>query len=103
MSLLASGLSSCAKWYQKQPLLTFLLWRDGRRAKAKVGDYPSMPLVQAREVFERDDATLIQKGCSVKIVTDTRPGTVADSTAMWSTSRVTIKHPGWRPTRATLC
>ena len=37
-----------------------------------------MPLGQAREVFKRDYADLIQKGRSIKIATDTRPGTVAD-------------------------
>jgi integrase len=37
-----------------------------------------MPLVQARELFKRDFANLIQKGRSVRTATDTRPGTVAD-------------------------
>ena len=60
-----------AEWMAQQ-------WRDGRRIKAKIGDYPSMPLVQAREVFKRDFANLIQKGRSVKLADDTRPGTVAD-------------------------
>jgi len=60
-----------AQWMAQQ-------WRDGRRTKAKIGDYPSMPLVQAREVFKRDFANLIQKGRSVKLADDTRPGTVAD-------------------------
>lgn len=53
-------------------------WRDGKRIKAKLGDYPSMPLAAAREVFKRDYADSIQKGRSIKIATDTRPGTVAD-------------------------
>jgi hypothetical protein len=35
-------------------------------------------LAQAREVFRRGYADLIQKGRSIKIATDTRPGTVAD-------------------------
>ena len=60
-----------AEWMAQQ-------WRDGRRTKAKIGAYPSMPLVQAREVFKRDFANLIQKGRSVKLADDTRPGTVAD-------------------------
>jgi integrase len=60
-----------AEWMAQQ-------WRDGRRTKAKIGDYPSMPLVQAREVFRRDFANLIQKGRSVKLADDTRPGTIAD-------------------------
>ena len=54
--------------------------RRSRRADAnsfitKLGNYPSMPLGQAREVFKRDYADLIQKGRSIKIATDTRPGT----------------------------
>jgi heme/copper-type cytochrome/quinol oxidase subunit 2 len=53
-------------------------WRDGKRTKAKLGSYPSMSLLQAREVYKRDYADLIQKGRSIKIATDTRPGTVAD-------------------------
>src|SRR5215468_2027083 len=60
-----------AEWMAQQ-------WRDGRRTKAKIGAYPSIPLVQAREVFKRDFANLIQKGRSVKLADDTRPGTVAD-------------------------
>src|SRR6516162_2290717 len=60
-----------AEWMAQQ-------WRDGRRTKAKIGAYPSMPLVQVREVFKRDFANLIQKGRSVKLADDTRPGTVAD-------------------------
>ncbi len=53
-------------------------WRDGKRTKKKLGAYPSMPLAQAREIFKRDFADVIQKGRSIKIATDTRPGTVAD-------------------------
>jgi len=53
-------------------------WRDGKRTKAKLGSYPSMSLLQAREVYKRDYADLIQKGRSIKIATDTRPGSVAD-------------------------
>lgn len=60
-----------AEWMAQQ-------WRDGKRTKAKLGNYPSMSLAQAREVFKRDYADLIQKGRSIKIATDTRPGTVAD-------------------------
>jgi len=53
-------------------------WRDGRRTKKKLGAYPSMSLAQAREIFKRDFADVIQKGRSIKIATETRPGTVAD-------------------------
>src|SRR4051794_16930967 len=48
-----------AEWMAQQ-------WRDGKRSKAKIGTFPSMPLSQARETFKRDYAQLIQKGRSVK-------------------------------------
>jgi integrase len=60
-----------AEWMAQQ-------WRDGKRTKAKIGDYPAMPLADAREIFKRDFADVIQKGSSIKIAGDTRPGTVAD-------------------------
>ncbi len=53
-------------------------WRDGKRTKSKIGSYPSMSLAEAREIFKRDFADVIQKGRSIKIAGDTRPGTVAD-------------------------
>lgn len=53
-------------------------WRDGKRTKSKIGAYPTMSLADAREVFKRDFADVIQKGSSIKIAGDTRPGTVAD-------------------------
>ncbi len=53
-------------------------WRDEKRIKKKLGSYPSMSLSKAREVFKRDYADIIQKGRSIKIAGDTRPGTVAD-------------------------
>ena len=42
-------------------------WRDKKRTKKKLGSYPSMTLAQAREVFKRDFAGMIQKGRSIKI------------------------------------
>ncbi len=60
-----------AEWMAQQ-------WRDGRRTKSKIGSYPAMPLSEAREVFKRDFAEVIQKGSSIKIAGDARPGTVAD-------------------------
>lgn len=44
-------------------------WRDGKRTKKKIGSYPSMPLAQAREIFKREFADVIQKGRSIKIAT----------------------------------
>lgn len=58
-------------WYAQQ-------WRDGKRTKSKLGSYPAMPLADAREVFQRDYAGAIQKGRSIKVAGDTRPGTVGD-------------------------
>ena len=34
-----------AEWMAQQ-------WRDGKRSKAKIGDYPSMSLAQARESIQ---------------------------------------------------
>lgn len=53
-------------------------WRDGKRSKKKLGSYPSMSLAEARAVFQRDYANVIQKGRSIKIAGDTRPGSVGD-------------------------
>ncbi len=60
-----------AEWMAQQ-------WRDGKRTKSKIGSYPAMSLAEAREIFKRDYAEIIQKGSSIKIASDTRPGTVAD-------------------------
>lgn len=60
-----------AEWMAQQ-------WRNGKRTKSKLGAYPTMPLAQAREIFKRDFAEIIQRGSSIKIAGDTRPGTVAD-------------------------
>ena len=60
-----------AEWMAQQ-------WREGRRTKAKLGSYPALSLAQAREVFRRDYAEVIQRGSSIKVAGDTRPGTVAD-------------------------
>jgi integrase len=60
-----------AEWMAQQ-------WRNGKRTKKKIGAYPSMALSLAREVFKRDFADAIQKGRSIKVAGDARPGTVAD-------------------------
>jgi integrase len=52
-------------------------WRDEKRLKKKLGSYPAMSLAEAREIFKRDFADMIQRGRSIKIAGDTRPGTVA--------------------------
>jgi len=60
-----------AEWMVQQ-------WRDGKRTKSKIGSYPAMSLSEAREIFKRDFADVIQKGSSIKIAGDARAGTVAD-------------------------
>lgn len=41
-------------WYAQQ-------WQDGKRKLKKIGDYPHIPLAEARELFTRDFATAINK------------------------------------------
>lgn len=53
-------------------------WQDGKRKLKKIGDYPHIPLAEAREVFNRDFAGAINKGTSIKVQGDTQPGTVGD-------------------------
>lgn len=60
-----------AEWMAQQ-------WRDGRRIKSKIGDYPVLSLAGAREIFNRDFAQVILRGASIKTASDTRPGTVGD-------------------------
>ena len=52
--------------------------RDGKRTKKKFGSYPSVSLADARAVFQRDFANLIQKGRSIKIATDTLSDNLLD-------------------------
>ena len=73
-------------------------WRDGKRAKKKLGAYPSMSLAQAREIFKRDFADVIQKGRSIKIATDTRPGTVADLFEGYVAALKDAGKPSWKET-----
>lgn len=53
-------------------------WREGKRKLKKLGEYPHMSLADAREVFTRDFSAAINKGASIKVQGDTRPGTVGD-------------------------
>ena len=73
-------------------------WRDQKRLKKKLGSYPSMSLSKAREVFARDFADLIQKGRSIKIVGDTRPGTVADLFEAYVQNLKDAEKPSWKET-----
>lgn len=60
-----------SNWYAQQ-------WISNKRRLSKMGDYPHMSLSEARSIFERDYAAAINKGASIKIQGDTRPGTVQD-------------------------
>lgn len=60
-----------SNWYAQQ-------WISNKRRLSKMGDYPHMPLAEAREIFNRDYAGAINKGASIKVQGDTRPGTVGD-------------------------
>ncbi|RUW50313.1 site-specific integrase [Mesorhizobium sp. M1A.F.Ca.ET.072.01.1.1] len=71
-------------------------WRAQKRLKKKLGSYPSMGLSQAREIFKRDFADMIQKGRSIKIAGDTRPGTVADLFEAYVTSLKADGKPSWK-------
>ena len=73
-------------------------WRDQKRLKKKLGSYPSMSLSKAREVFARDFADLIQKGRSIKIAGDTRPGTVADLFEAYVQYLKGAEKPSWKET-----
>jgi integrase len=73
-------------------------WRDGKRTKKKIGAYPSMSLVDARAVFKRDFADVIQKGRSIRIASDTRPGTVADLFEGYVASLKDAGKPSWKET-----
>lgn len=73
-------------------------WRDNKRIKKKLGSYPVMSLAAAREIFQRDLAAMIQKGRSIKIMGDTRPGTVADLFEAYVKWLKDAGKPSWRET-----
>ena len=70
-------------------------WREGRRTKAKLGSYPALSLAHAREVFRRDYAEVIQRGSSIKVAGDTRPGTVADLFEAYVEHLKSADKPSW--------
>ncbi|AZO68082.1 tyrosine-type recombinase/integrase [Mesorhizobium sp. M6A.T.Cr.TU.016.01.1.1] len=73
-------------------------WRDQKRLKKKLGSYPSISLSKAREVFSRDFADMIQRGRSIKIAGDTRPGTVADLFEAYVRYLREAGKPSWKET-----
>lgn len=77
-------------------------WRDGKRTKSKIGAYPTMSLADAREIFKRDFADVIQKGSSIKIAGDTRPGTVADLFEAYIAALKSAGKSSWRDAEKSL-
>ena len=73
-------------------------WRHGKRARKKIGAYPSMSLSQAREIFERDFASAIQKKRSIKVASDTRLGSVEDLFLAYTRSLKEAGKPSWKET-----
>ena len=84
-----------AEWMVQQ-------WRAGRRTKAKIGSYPALSLSGAREIFQRDFAAAIQRGASIKVVGDSRPGTVADLFAAYVGTLKAAGKPSWPDIEANL-
>jgi hypothetical protein len=84
-----------AEWMVQQ-------WRAGRRTKAKIGSYPALSLSGAREIFQRDFAAAIQRGASIKVVGDSRPGTVADLFAAYVGTLKAAGKPSWPDIEASL-
>ncbi len=70
-------------------------WRDGKPIKSKIGAYPSMSLAEAREVFKRDFADVIQKGSSIKVASDTQGGTLGDLFAAYVESLKEAGKSSW--------
>jgi integrase len=77
-------------------------WRDGKRTKSKIGAYPTMSLADAREIFKRDFADVIQKGSSIKSAGDTRPGTVADLFEAYIAALKSAGKSSWRDAEKSL-
>lgn len=77
-------------------------WREGKRTKSKIGAYPTMSLADAREIFKRDFADVIQKGSSIKIAGDTRPGTVADLFEAYVAALKAAGKSSWRDAEKSL-
>lgn len=55
-----------------------------------------MSLSQARGVFTRDYAGMIQKGRSIKLARDTRAGTVDDLFEAYVASLKAAEKPSWK-------
>src|ERR1700730_15864568 len=77
-------------------------WRDGRRTKSKIGSYPALSPAAAREIFQRDFSESILKRRSIKVVSDARPGTVADLFEGYVQSLNAAGKPSWSDVEQTL-
>ena len=84
-----------AEWMAQQ-------WRGGKRTKSKIGSYPAVSLAGAREIFQRDFATAIQRGSSIKFSTDTRVGTVEDLFSGYVTYLREAGKPSWHDVEQSL-
>jgi integrase len=84
-----------AEWMAQQ-------WRNGKRTKSKIGTYPAMALAEAREIFKRDFAQVIQKGRSIKMAGDTRTGTVAGLFEAYVKSLKDAEKSSWPEAEASL-
>nr|WP_298331915.1 tyrosine-type recombinase/integrase [Asticcacaulis sp.] len=73
-------------------------FRDGKRTRKKIGSYPSMSLSEARAIFNRDFANVIQKRRSIKIAGDTRIGSVGDLFEGYVQSLKEAGKPSWKET-----
>ncbi|NGM49389.1 tyrosine-type recombinase/integrase [Caulobacter sp. 602-2] len=70
-------------------------WRAGARTRKKFGAYPAMSLADARLVYDRDYSQGIQKGRSIKMLGDTRAGTVGDLFSGYVASLKAAGKPSW--------
>jgi integrase len=77
-------------------------WRSRRRTKVKIGSYPAMSLTDAREIFRRDFADVIQRGRSIKVAGDNRLGTVSDLLDGYINSLKAAGKPSWPDVQANL-
>jgi len=77
-------------------------WLDGRRKRKKIGSYPSMALAEAREVFERDFADVIQKRRNIQFAVDTRSGTVGELFEAYVSDLEKAGKVSWREARKSL-
>ncbi|EJL24485.1 phage integrase family protein [Caulobacter sp. AP07] len=74
-------------------------WQDKKRTRKKFGVYPAMSLAQARDIYERDYVDGIQKGQSIKVLGDSRAGTVGDLFDGYVAHLQASNKPSWEQTK----